>query len=296
MDTGPVGARAAHRHLHVELHRGRRRSAGGPSKSGAAARLEPAHQHDDAAAASRARSPDRPAAGPQGPRIALLQWTGHTELHRMGAGCTEPRRGDGLAPGLGRYPCVRGEYSRMRLRSAIVLCAVILFAMPALRLPRTANPTPGRSPSAATPASTCPAASSTPGSRPDVLLEFYITGRLSIRGMGAWASNGADNEIDSAPAGPGHAQRRLELGSASTGTRSSPPASARYMLQARASGVDVGSMRTHAGVQRRRAASSTSPGRRSRSSSKRRTTAYSRATASPARPAWRATVGMKKYF
>jgi hypothetical protein len=142
--------------------------------------------------------------------------------------------------------CVRGEYSRMRLRSAVVLCAAILFAMPALTAAQNREPHAGTFAIGGDAGTYVPGTEFHAGFRPDALLEFYITGRLSIRGMGAWASNGADNEIDSLRQVQGtlnvtwnwEAEYWHPFVTAGVGA---------YMLQARASGVDVGSMRTHAG-------------------------------------------------
>jgi len=134
----------------------------------------------------------------------------------------------------------------MRIRSAIVLCAVLLSALPAVSAAQHREPHAGTFAIGGDGGVYVPGSDFHAGFRPDVLLEFYFTGRLSVRGMGAWASNGADNDVDSLR----QLQGTINLSWNWEAEYWHPFVTAGvggYMLQARSGGVDVGNMATHAG-------------------------------------------------
>jgi opacity protein-like surface antigen len=134
----------------------------------------------------------------------------------------------------------------MRLRLVIVLSAVILFALPGLSTAQNREPHAGTFAIGADAGVYVPGPDFHAGFSPDFFLEFYLTGRLSLRGMGAFARPKADNDIDELR----QFQGTLNLVVNWEADYWHPFVTAGvggYGVQARSGGVDVGSMQALAG-------------------------------------------------
>jgi hypothetical protein len=134
----------------------------------------------------------------------------------------------------------------MRLRLVIVLSAVIVFALPELSTAQNREPHAGTFAIGADAGVYVPGPDFHAGFSPDVFLEFYLTGRFSLRGMGAFARPKADNDIDELRQYQGTFNLVINW-EAGYWHPFVTAGGGGYLVQARSGGVDVGSMHTLAG-------------------------------------------------
>jgi len=77
----------------------------------------------------------------------------------------------------------------MRLRTAIALCVVILFALPAVSAGQNREPQAGSAAFGVDAAFYVPDEDFHTGFSPAAYMEFYVTPRLSVRALGGWSRN-----------------------------------------------------------------------------------------------------------
>ena len=143
-------------------------------------------------------------------------------------------------------PVVREEYPRMRLRAVCVFCAALLLALPALSAAQSREPHAGTFAIGGDAGVYVPGSEFHAGFSPAFLLEFYLTGRMSIRGVGAWTSPKLDNDVDELRQfrGTGNIVFNWE---AEYWHPFITFGAGFYLAQPRSAGVNVGAMRTVAG-------------------------------------------------
>jgi hypothetical protein len=134
----------------------------------------------------------------------------------------------------------------MRLRAVIVVCAALLLALPAPSAAQNREPHAGSFAIGGDAGVYVPGSEFHAGFNPAFLLEFYLTGRMSIRGVAAWTAPDLDTGVEQLRQfhGTGNVVFNWECEYWHPFVTFGAGA---YLVQPRSAGVNVGPMRTLAG-------------------------------------------------
>ena len=134
----------------------------------------------------------------------------------------------------------------MRLRAVIVFSAVLLIALPAVSAAQNREPHAGSFAIGGDAGVYVPGSEFHAGFNPAFLLEFYLTGRMSVRGGGAWTAPDLDTGVEELRQFRGTVNAVFNWECDYWHPFVTLGAGA-YLVQPRSAGVNVGAMRTLAG-------------------------------------------------